>query len=116
MPRTAVALQELTSAGVQNAGAGATEPAADTTNGNFVVNDGRVFIQARASTANARTITFLTSGTVDGQAIGDRVVNISASTTKIIGPFPVSIYSQTLEFDASNVDVLLVPLHVGKIG
>lgn len=75
--------------------------------GDTVVNDGKVFLQVtNAHAANARTVTVDSPNTCNftlaANAAHDAVVSIAALTTKIIGPFPVARFSETLAITYSD--------------
>ena len=76
------------------------------TDGSYVPNNGRVFLDVRNVNAAARNVTIATPGTVDGLAVADRTVNVAIGSVtpqqKLIGPFPPETYGATLTvtFDA----------------
>ena len=68
-----------------------------------------MFVTAGGSAVN---ITLNTYVTVDGQLATDRVINVPAGTTKVIGPIPMSVYSLgdgNFEFDVD------VPANIAKM-
>lgn len=70
--------------------------AADSVNGHKFFNDGRTVFIAQNTNAATRTITFLTPGSIDGNAIADLAVVIAATTGRLITPsFPATVYSQS---------------------
>jgi hypothetical protein len=77
--------------------------------GHKFANDGKVILLVRNSDgAAARVLTIQTPGTVDGQAIADRTVSVAFGTSRVIGPFPPSIYNQAdgmvyLDYEAADV-------------
>jgi len=77
---------------------GTTPPAqvnGDTANNHQILNnDGNVFIEAVSSDAGSQNVTIETPGVVDGLAVADLVVAVPAGATRLIGPFPTSIYNQ----------------------
>jgi len=88
--------EPLTVQNVVRSGLSHTTTAADTTDGNSFPNDGRTFIRVVNDTAGAVVVTIQTPGEVDGQAIGDRTVSLTATTgDKMIGPFPPAYYNQS---------------------
>jgi len=89
VPRTAVALQDVTRAGLA-----VTEAAGDNVNGNQFTNDGKTILRVRNSSGGSLNVTITTPGTVDGLAVADRVVAVGAGVTTFIGPFPVDQYNQ----------------------
>lgn len=69
---------------------------ADSVNGHFISqNDGTIWIEIVSSDAGSQTVAFKLPGTIDGQAIADKVVTVAAGATAIVGPFPVSSYNQS---------------------
>jgi hypothetical protein len=85
MARGELPVTSVVKAGV----APAAETNGDTVNGHqFVNQSGHSFVLVRnADGAAAHNATFITPGTVEGQAIGDLVVNVPASSSKYVGPF-----------------------------
>lgn len=51
--------------------------------------------------ASAITVTLVTQGTVDSQAVADRTVTVAAGAIKLIGPFPTATYNDS----SGNVQV-----------
>ena len=88
MARTAISVQDLDRSGLVP-----TMTTANKTDGNKFVNDGKTIIYVYAH-STAPTITIQTPGSVDGLAIADRTVSVTASDRKFIGPFPPSQYNQ----------------------
>lgn len=105
MPRVNVPVTEITRAGVANA----TEVDGDATNNHQVVNDGRVFVEARNSnaTSTARTVTVHVERTVDGQAVASRTNSIAAGATERMGPWPVADYGNLLLVDVDHAELKL---------
>ena len=114
MPRTDVPIIDITRAGV-SAAAGGSEVAGDTVNDHAMKNTGKEFLHCRNTNAGAQTITLEIAKLVDGQAVTDPVVSIPGTETKLIGPFPESIYdvaqgstdAGSLLFQASHADIKL---------
>lgn len=78
--------------------------------GHSVANDGRIIMVVRNSGAGSHTISALTPGTVDGNAVADLSITVAAGVTRIVGPFPTSVYNQAdgalyVDFDASPTEV-----------
>jgi hypothetical protein len=90
MARTALSVQQVSRAGLTPA------YAAPNVDGHAIPNSGKECLHVKTTT-NACNVTFQTPGSVDGQAVGDRVVALGTSTERIIGPFPPSIYNQGAE-------------------
>lgn len=63
--------------------------------GSYVANDGKVFIEVKNSDTSDHTVTIATPNQVDGLAIADLTVTVPASGDKMIGPFPPSVYNNS---------------------
>jgi hypothetical protein len=87
MARTALAVQDVTRAGLNPAYTAAN------VDGHSIENNGLVALHIK-TVATPCTVTIQTPGTVDGQAIADRTVALGASAERIIGPFPPRQYNQ----------------------
>ena len=76
--------------------AGTTPPAtvAGTADGHMFSNDGRTFLEVTNAAGAARTITFVTPGTVGDRQIEDLPISLPASATRLIGPFPIDLYNR----------------------
>lgn len=78
--------------------------APNTTDTYQVQNDGKTVLHVKKTGANPCNVTIQTPGTVDGQAIADRVVTVpAASGDKIIGPLSREAYSDTLNITFSEI-------------
>lgn len=88
MARTALAVQQVERAGL--------EPAYTAANvdGHSIANTGKEALHVKNDDASPINVTFLTPGTVDGQAVADRVQAVPAGEERIFGPFPKNIYDQ----------------------
>ena len=64
--------------------------------GAMFANDGQTFLYC-LDTAGDAVLTFKTPGTIDGLAIAEMTVTVTADATagELIGPFPPSIYNQS---------------------
>jgi hypothetical protein len=96
MPRTAVAVQAIVRTGIQ-----VTFVTADSVNGNSVANTGYEFIWIVNGGGVSLTVTFVTPIEVDGLAVADRTVVIPSGEDRVIGPFPVGVYTSTLQINYS---------------
>lgn len=107
MARTKVAVNRVTrTVGSKWTTAGLT--AADATNGNYADNDGATQVIAyNAHATLARTVTFVTPGTVDGGAVGDLQQSLAATEYGIFGPFPPGIYGTQIMIDPQTTDIKL---------
>lgn len=93
MPSTNIPVKSHTSRAGSVLGAGVT---ADVTNGNNFANDGNTYVLAVGGAA-AKTITFVTSATVDGLAVADLTATVGIAEVKVFGPFPTGLYGETLQ-------------------
>ena len=88
MARTALAVQQVERAGLTPAYTAANAQ------GHSIINgDGGAFLHVKTS-GTPCDVTVQTPGTVDGEAIADRVVSLGAATEAMVGPFPPSVYNQ----------------------
>ena len=59
-------------------------------------NNGKVVLYWKKSGAGACTVTIVTQGTVDGQAVADRTVSVPATTgEKMAGPWSPDLYNNS---------------------
>lgn len=105
MARVNLPHTQITRAGV----APGAEVNGDAVNNHVLVNDGRVLLLVRNSNggATARDLTIVVPGTVDGQAIADKVTSIAAGASRYFGPFPRSIYGNSIDVDVAHADLKL---------
>lgn len=61
--------------------------------GDEFANAGDEFIHIKNGSGGDITLTIVTQATVDGQAVGDRTVVITAGEERLIGPFPTGTYN-----------------------
>jgi len=77
----------------------------------YVPNSGDVRLVVTNS-AGPNTVTVVTPGTVDGLAIADLAIALTASKVYVLGPFPASVYNDSqgrVRFTVSaNADVIAV--------
>lgn len=77
--------------------------AADVTNGNSIVNDGRVLVIATNSHATlVRNAIVTPTATVDGLTATTRTSPIPALSSILLGPWEVSNYSNVLQISGDN--------------
>jgi hypothetical protein len=88
MARTALTVQQVTRAGLTPSYGAAN------VDGHSLPNGGKELLHIKTGGTSCN-VTIQTPGSVDGQAIGDRVIAIGTSSERIIGPFPPDIYNQT---------------------
>jgi hypothetical protein len=102
MSLTTLAIQEIVRTGLTPVLAAAN------TDGSYVPNDGRVFLEVKCTNAAARSAIIDTPGVVDGLAIADLTVVVPLTVgDKMIGPFPPGVYNQsdgTIKVTFSAVD------------
>src|ERR1051325_1560167 len=87
MARTALTVQQVNRTGLTPSYAAANAL------GHSLNNSGREAIHIKAG-GTAVVVTIQTPGTVDGQAIADRTINVGTNSEKMIGPFPPDVYNQ----------------------
>jgi hypothetical protein len=93
MPSTNLPVKSHTSRNGSVLGAGTT---ADVTNGNNFSNDGNTYLLCVGGAA-AKTITFVTPGTISGLALADLTVSVGIAENKVFGPFPVATFGSVVE-------------------
>lgn len=70
--------------------------AADVANGQNFLNDGNTYLLCVGGAA-AKTLTFVTPGSVDGLALADLTVSVGITENKVFGPFPVALFGTRVE-------------------
>lgn len=95
-------------------------PVAVAAGGDAFANDGNVLIEVwNDHVSAARTVTIATQVTVDGKAVADDAVSITAANDrKLIGPFPPSIYNDVngqvqLAYSDSGADMRVAVFRLG---
>ena len=84
----------------------ATGTAAATGDGNSFYNSGKeIVILEVAGAADDVVATFVTQGTVDGNAVGDKTVAVGANARLVCKPFPTEHYNVTSGTDINKVVV-----------
>ena len=63
--------------------------------GDDFLNDGKQFVVLKNTDASSRTVTFVTTFTVDGRAVEDLAIAVPAATTIYVGPFKTTYYNDT---------------------
>jgi len=63
--------------------------------GDDFINYGNQFLHIKNGSAGDITVTIVTPGTVDGLAISNRAVIVSAGEDRFIGPFPPAYYNDS---------------------
>lgn len=71
----------------------AVSGAAAAVGGDKFGNNGSQLFYVNNASGSSINVTFVTSQTVDGQAVADRVVAVAAGAAKMIGPFKPSQYN-----------------------
>jgi hypothetical protein len=70
----------------------------------LIPNDGHTLLRVNNGGAEPTEVTIVTPGTESGGVgIEDRKVTVANGVTKVIGPFPRSLYGNTLEVKFSKV-------------
>ncbi len=113
MPRTALSIIDSSKAGTTLP----TGTAADVANGNSVASDGRsvIIIATNANVSTPRNVTITPTATVDGLTAAVRTIALPASTSKVLGPYETSNYSETLQISGDNADVKFQVIRVPGI-
>lgn len=93
------------------------EPAGTAANvsggGNSFVNDGRVMLQIKNSTAAATTVTLDVTKTVGGAPVTDPVISLAATIhNEWLGPFDPAVYGDSIVVTASANTVLFNAYHL----
>jgi hypothetical protein len=103
----------LTVQTVNRSGVAETFSAANT-DGHWVANDGRTWLEVINGGGGAVTVSVQTPGTVDSLAVSERQVSVPAGGRRKIGPWPPSLYNQvagdigTIYVDYSGVSSVTV--------
>jgi hypothetical protein len=64
------------------------------TDGHWVTNDGRTWLEVVNGSGGAVTVSVQTPGTVDSLAVSERQVSIPAGARRKLGPWPPNFYNQ----------------------
>lgn len=75
--------------------------AADTTNGDTIPNGGSTILVMNNTAASSGTVTVVTTSTVDGLPVNDRVFTVPATTIQLVKLGPVSVYGTSTRVDCS---------------
>ncbi len=89
MARTVLTLQPTTRDGLE-----VTYAAGDDVNNHSFDNAGQDIILHVINGATVANVTVVTPGTLDGEAIADKTINVPASEDRFIGPFRNDLYGQ----------------------
>lgn len=112
MPRTPIAVTESSKAGT-------TLPAptaADVANGNSIVSDGKTAVIAtNANVSTPRNVTITPTATVDGLVPAVRTIPLPANTSKLLGPYELGNYGDTILISGDNADVKLQPIRIAGV-
>jgi hypothetical protein len=96
---TNVVTQPIVSAGIAR-----TLAAADTVNGN-VIDTGRILLEVNNTGGSALTVTIQTNSTVDGMAVGPRVVTVAAAAFEFIPIYPANYAQPSSSVNAGRAQV-----------
>lgn len=107
----------LTVATVTRAGVDVVGSAATASTGDEWANTGAEFIEVKNASVASVNVTLDIKATLDGAAVTDPVVVVGAGVTKIIGPFPPGVYtdSTTGRAKATCSDVTTVTIKALKL-
>jgi hypothetical protein len=98
MARTSLSVQTIEQAGITP-----TFVAANT-DGVSVVNNGNTYIEVINSHTQAHTVTVDHPGTVDGLAVADLTISVTAAQTRKIGPFSARFNQSGANYIHVNFD------------
>lgn len=101
MARTALTVNEITRTGIDDA---ATQAAANA-DGHAFYNGGDVFLVVENTNASTRTVTVVSTRTIDGLAVADLTVDVAQNERQIVGPFAPQNFNQQSGADAGKVYV-----------
>lgn len=82
--------------------------------GDEFVNTGVEFIHIKNGDASPKVLTIVTQNVSDGLAVADRTITVPATSEKMLGPFPISVYNDSaakvqLTYDAvSSVTIAVI--------
>lgn len=79
--------------------------AADTTNGDQVPNGGYTILVMNNTAGSSATVTVVTSATVDGLPVDNRVFTVPANTVQLVKLGPISTYGSSTRVDCSATTV-----------
>lgn len=107
MAATAIAVTQLSRAGVAQAAA----TAGDNVNGNSVANDGKTFlVLANADGTNPHTLTIaIAQAGPDGATVNSKTIPVPASGAYMTDVWPVSIYGSSLALTVDSSQLKITP-------
>ena len=76
--------------------------------GDTFANTGYEIFSVVNGSGGSINVTFVTSATIDGAAVADKVVAVSNGGKVLIGPFPVAYYGSTVSVTYSGVSSVTV--------
>ena len=108
MPRTSINVAPLnTRAGIVIGATSGGEVNGDPANNHFIAgNDGKIILHAR-NTAGTTVVTIRPVTGPGGFTFPNETVSVGASADKLIGPFPVSMFGDTVNIDVDTANVRL---------
>lgn len=89
---------------IVSAGTARTLVAADTANGN-VCDTGRVFLEVNNTGGASINVTIQTNATVDGMAVGPRIVAVAAAAFTFIPLYPANYAQPNTSVNANRAQV-----------
>lgn len=115
MARTAISVTNITLAGVNPPASDGA--AGDVANGNVVeYNNGKTtfVVVTNTSLDTEYDVTFVTPGTVgqEQHAIADKVEALAAQAQTFFGPFPQSVYGDSIQIDVENAALKLMAFSI----
>lgn len=121
MPRVAVAVIDLTKAGIIIGGTGTVEVAGNAADNHYFAGGGGgdIIPIIRNAGAGARTWTPVKNKYVDGDLATSTARSIAAGVTKAFAPLPPGDYLQadgTINVDVEHAEVKVIFLRVPRVG
>jgi hypothetical protein len=98
----------LTITAASRAGIDASAGVAASAGGDRFPNTGKELLIVTNASGSPVNVTMETTVEVDGQAVADNVVAVADGTSEIIGPFPISDYSDEVNVTYSDETSLTV--------
>lgn len=84
--------------------------------GDDFVNDGTIFVEVDNAGGGSVVATFVTTKTVDSQAVADRTVTIPAGERRLVGPFTTAYEDGSRKVAITYDGVTSVTVGVMKVG
>lgn len=109
MPSVNVPVKTASPGALTDFGAGT---AMNTVDGLNFVNDGNTGLKLENSSGAPVTVTAVTSVTVEGNAVSDKVFTLPANSVRFTGKFDTRIYGTTVELTGASASALVTPFNL----